>query len=179
MEPSWGLLEPRKGPLGAILGPLGQKHEYDPKKGSPVSPRPIDFWDHFVVILGSFSISIFELIFKQFLDPFWDNFWLIVGSKLAPKVDHFYKAFWEPSWSHLESRVGPPGALLRGLMFQNHCKNRVQMHVRKNASWPRVTSPGPPPRANSGSFLAAFELQNGAKIAKKQIQKMTQFLINS
>ena len=160
------------------MGPLGQKHENDLKKGSSVSRDLIDFWDHFGVILGSFSSSIFEQFFKQFLDPFWDNFWLIFGSKLTPKVDHFYKAFWEPFWNHLESRLGPPGALLRGLMFQKHCKKRVQMHVRKNASWPSETSPGPPSRATFASFLAAFGLQNGAKIAKKLIQKMTQFLIN-
>ena len=171
LEPSWGLLEPREGPLGAILGPLGQKHENDPKKGPRISPALIDFWDHFGVIFWSFSGSVFELILNQFLDQFWDHFGLIFGSKLAPKVDHFYKAFWEPFWSHLESRLGPPGALLRGLMFQKHCKNRVQMHVRKNASWPRVTSPGPPSRANLGSSLAAFELQNGTKIAKKHCTK--------
>ena len=133
MEPFWGLLEPRKGPLGAILGPLGQKHENDPKKGSKISPGLIDLLDHFEVILVSFSGSIFEPVFKQFLDPFSVDFLLFFCSKLAPKVDHFYKAFGEPSWSHLESRLGPPGALLRGLMFQKHCKNRVQMHVRKNA----------------------------------------------
>ena len=115
------------------MGPLGQKHENDPKKDSRIWPNLIDFWDHFGVIFWSFSGSMFEPILKQFLDQFWDHFGLIFGSKLAPKVDHFYKAFWEPSWSHLESRLGPPGALLRGLMFQKHCKNRVQMHVRKNA----------------------------------------------
>jgi len=152
LEPSWGLLGPRKGSLGAILGPPGQKHENDPKKDSRISPAPIDFWDHFGVIFGSFSGSIFEPIFEQIMDPFWVDCWLIFSSKLAPKIDHFYKAFLEPSWSHLESRLGPPGALLRGLMFQKHCKNRVQMHVPKNASWPRVTSPGPPSRATLASF---------------------------
>ena len=156
LGPSWSppgaFLGPRKGPLGAILGPLGQKHENDPKKGSKSSPNLIDLWGHFEVVFGSLSGSIFEPIFKQFLDPFWVDFLLIFGLKLAPKVDHFYKAFLEPSWSHLESRLGPPGALLRGLMFQKHCKNRVQMHVRKNASWPRVTSPGPPSRATLAPF---------------------------
>ena len=51
------------------------------------------------------------------------------------------------------------------------------MHVRKNASWPSKTSPGPPSKANLGSFLVAFELQNEAKIAKKLVHKMTQFLV--
>ena len=178
LEPSWSLLEPREGPLGAILGPLGQKHENDLKKDSRISPKPIDFWDNFGIIMGSFSGSIFHPISKQFLVSFWVDLRSIFGSKFAPKAEHFYKAFLESSWSHLESRLGPPGSLLRGLMFQKHNKNRVQMHVRKNASWPRVTSPGPPSRGNSGSFWVAFDLQNGAKTAKKTIQKVTNFLIN-
>ena len=74
LGPSWSplgaFLGPRKGPLGAILGPLGQKHENDPKKDSKISQELIDFWGNFGVILGSFSGSIFEPIFKQFLDPF-------------------------------------------------------------------------------------------------------------
>ena len=156
LGPSWSppgaFLGPRKGPLGATLGPLGQKHENDTKKGSSVSPRPIDFGDHFGVIFRSFSGSMFEPIFEQIMDPFWVDCWLIFSSKLAPKIDHFYKAFLKPSWSHLESRLGPPGPLLRGLMFQKHCKNRVQMHVPKNASWPRVTSPGTPSRATLAPF---------------------------
>ena len=109
-------------------------------------------------MFDSFSGSIFEPIFEQILNPFWADFWLMFGSKLAPKAEHFYKAFLESSWSHLESRLGPPGSLLRGLMFQKHCKNRVQMHVRKNASWPRVTSPGPPSKAKS--LLLGFLLSS-------------------
>ena len=83
LGPSWSppgaFLEPREGPLGAILGPLGQKHENDTKKGSNSSPASIDFWDHFDVILGLFSGSIFEPMFKQFLDPFCLDFWRIFG----------------------------------------------------------------------------------------------------
>ena len=171
LEPSWGLLEPREGPLGAILGPLGQKHENDHKKGSKIWPGSIDFWDNFGVIFWSFSGSIFEPILKQFLDHFWDNFGLIFGSKFAPKVDHFYKAFWEPSWSHLESRLGPPGALLRGLMFQKHYKNRVQMHVRKNASWPRVTSTGPPSRATLAPFWLLLNSKTELKLQNNSYKK--------
>ena len=93
LGPSWSppgaFLGPREGPLGAILGPLGQKHEDDPKKDPRIWPAPIDFWDHFGVILWSFSGSMFEPIFKQFLDPFWVHVGLIFSSKLAPKVDHF------------------------------------------------------------------------------------------
>jgi len=73
------LLEPSWSPLGAILGPLGQKHENDPKKDSRISPAPIDFWDHFGVIFGSFSGSIFEPSFEQFLDSFWVEFWSTFG----------------------------------------------------------------------------------------------------
>ena len=161
------LLEPSWSPLGAILGPLAQKHENDTKKGSSVSPNLIDFGDHFGVIFRSFSGSMFEPIFEQIMDPFWVDCWLIFSSKLAPKIDHFYKAFLEPSWSHLESRLGPPGALLRGLMFQKHCKNRVQMHVPKNASWPRVTSPGPPSRATLAPFWLLLNSKTEPKLQKK------------
>jgi len=114
---------------------------------------------------------MFEPVFQDFLDKFWENFGLIFGSKLAPKVDHFYKAFWEPFWSHLESRLGPPGALLRGLMFQKHCKNRVQMHVRKNASWPSKTSPGPPSRATLAPFWLLLGSKTELKLQKKLHKK--------
>ena len=171
MEPSWCLLEPREGPLGASLAPLGQKHENDLKKGSSGPPGLIDFWDHFGVMFWSFSGSIFEPMFKQFLDPFWLNFWIIFGSKLAPKLDHFYKDFWEPSWSHLESRLGPPRALLRGPMFQKHCKNRVQMHVRKNASWPSETSPGPPSRATLAPLWLLLNSKTEPTLQKNAYKK--------
>ena len=58
LGPSWSppgtFLGPRKGPLKTILGPLGQKHENDPKESSKISPALIDFSDNFGVILGSF-----------------------------------------------------------------------------------------------------------------------------
>ena len=171
MELSWGLLGPRKDSLGAILGPPGQKHENDPKKDSRIWPNPIYFWDNCGVILRSFSGSIFEPIFEQIMDPFWVDCWLIFSSKLAPKIDHFYKAFLKPSWSHLESRLGPPGALLRGLMFQKHCKNRAQMHVRKNASWPQETSPGQPPRATSVPFWLLLNSKTEPKLQKMRTKK--------
>ena len=82
-EPSWSppetFLGPRKGPLGAILGPLGQKHENDTKKPSKSQPGPIDFCGNFGIILSSFSDSIFEPMFEQFLDLFWVHFWNIFG----------------------------------------------------------------------------------------------------
>ena len=93
-------------------------------------------------------------------------------------MDHFYKAFLEPSWSHLESRLGSPGALLRGLMFQKHYKNQV-----KNAcAQKRVLATGDLPwatfQSHFGSILAAFELQNYAKITKKRVQKISQILMS-
>ena len=110
-------------------------------------------------------------MFKQFLDHFWIVFWNMFGSKLAQKVDQFCKAFLEPSWSHLESRLGPPGALLRGLMFQKHCKK----YSPNACAQKRVLAPGDLAwatfQSHFGSFLAAFELQNEAKIAKKQCTK--------
>ena len=122
LEPSRCHLGAIMGPLGAILAILGpswsppgaflshvkalwepswallaKSTKMTPKKDSRIWPAPIDFWDYFGVILESFSGSIFEPFFKQFLDPSWDHFGHIFGSKLAPKVDHFYKAFWKPS----------------------------------------------------------------------------------
>ena len=170
-SPPGAFLGPRKGPLGAILGPLAQKHENDTKKGSSVSPGPIDFGDHFGIIFWSFSGSMFELIFEQIMDPFWVDCWSIFGLELTPKGDHFYKAFLEPCWSYLESRLGPPGALLRGLMFQKPCKNRVQMHVPKNASWPRVTSPGPPSRATLAPFWLLLSSKTKPKLQKHVYKK--------
>ena len=100
------------------------------------------------------------MIFESMVGAFFPQ-------KYGPKVDHIDKAFLKPSWSHLESRLGPPGALSRGLMFQKHYKNRVQMHVLKNASWPWVTSPGPPSRANLAPFWLLLNSKTDPKLQNK------------
>ena len=68
LGPSWSrpraFVGPRKGPLGATLGPLGQKHENDPKKSSKISRDLIVVWDHFGVIFGLFSGIMCEQVFE-------------------------------------------------------------------------------------------------------------------